>query len=441
MQTEYIASGEHYIASSESKLLKVLLGSCVGVAIYDKAARVGGIIHLLLPEPAALGSTWSLGSYATSGLPLFINTVLRAGAKAENLQAVVAGGALFGRISQQDIALNIGGRCVEKVHAILKERQIPIITEQSCGFSPSVLTLNTEHWQSEIVTRFEVASVSMPLHQPSSKEVEEAIRAISPIPQAALEVIHLVSSGDYDAAEIGRVIETDQVLTAKILRLCNSPLFGVKRTIDSIDAAVVILGGSHLMQMVAKTAIDSLLGERQGGGYAMLKGGLYKHAIGTAHTAKVIAGHHGRVNPAVAYAAGLLHDIGKVVLDQYFCHFRPLFYQSCDQSDHDLIELEQQFLGVEHQEVGLLLAQDWSLPESIAQAIAHHHHPEQAAGHFELVHIVYLADLLTTWYLAGLEFERLNTDTLQSRLRFLNITADQLPALIEQVPWNTLMYL
>jgi putative nucleotidyltransferase with HDIG domain len=440
MPIEYIASGDYYIAVSESKILKVLLGSCVGVAVYDKMANIGGIIHLLLPEPASLCSSWSPASYATSGLPLFINTLIRTGAKKENLQAVVAGGALFGRISQQDIALNIGGRCVEKVHAILKERQIPIMQEESCGFLPSVLSLDTSHWQSEIVTRFEVQPRPLSSPPPSSQEVAGAIRAITPIPQAALEIINVISCGDYETAEIASIIETDQVLAAQVLRLCNSPLLGLKRTIDSIDAAVVILGGSNLLQMVATAAIDSLLVERQDG-YAMLKGGLYKHAIGVAHAAKIIAGQNGLVDPGVAYAAGLLHDIGKVVLDQYFSLFRPLFYQNHDQLEHDLIELEHRLLGVNHQEVGLLLAKDWSLPEAIAQAIAHHHHPEQAASHSALVHLIYLADLLSSWYLAGMEFERINTDALHSRLLFLNISPAQLPDLIEKVPWKTLMYL
>ena len=70
-----------------------------------------------------------------------------------------------------------------------------------------------------------------------------------------------------------------------------------------------------------------------------------------------------------------------------------------------------------------------------------HHHPEQAESHLELVHLIYLADLLTSWYLAGMEMERINTDALQSRLRFLNLTPNQLPDLIEKVPWKTVMYL
>lgn len=440
MLTEYIASGDYYLAAAERKLLKVLLGSCVGVALYDREANLGGIIHLLLPEPASLGSTWSPASFASTGLPIFINTLLQAGAKRERLQAVVAGGALFGQVSRQDIALNIGGRTIEKVHAILEGQQIPIFKEESCGFAPSCLTLDCNSWQSEISPRFETPLASSPPRQPDRQQIAKAIQTITPIPQAALKIINLIFEGDYDANEIARAIETDQVLAAKVLRLCNSALFGSKRPIDSLDEAVLILGGNNMLQLVGTAAVDSLLAERQGG-YAMLKGGLYKHAVGVAHAAKLIAADLGLGNPGVAYAAGLLHDIGKVVLDQYFASFQPLFYQDQDKTDPDLIDLEQQLLGMNHQEAGLLLAKDWGLPESITQTIAHHHHPEQAATHQELVHLVHLADLLTTWYLAGLEIERINTGALHSRLRFLRLSPDQLPALIARAPWKKVMYL
>lgn len=439
MPTEYIASGDYCIAVSEPKLLKALLGSCVGVAIYDKTANIGGIIHLLLPEPATLGSSWSPCSYATSGLPLFINTLLHFGAQAENLQAVITGGALFGGISQQDIALNIGGRCVEKVHEVLRERQIPIIKEESCGFTPYSLTLDTTSWQSEIVSRFDTPSTYQPPPPPNSQELAKAIAAITPIPQAALTVINLISTSNYETAEIARIIETDQVLAAQTLRLCNSPLFGIKRIIDSLDEAVIHLGSSHLLQMVATSAIASLQVTRPGG-YAMLKGGLYKHALGVAHAARLIATETGLVNGDTAYTAGLLHDIGKVVLDQYFACFNPLFYRE-ELPHSDFIDREHHSLGTNHQEVGHQLARDWNLPSSIAQAIGHHHHPEQASSHQALVHLIYLADLLTSWYLTGLEFEQINTAALSSRLRFLGITPPQLPALIEKIPWKKVMYL
>lgn len=440
MQTEYIASGDQYIAVAEHKILKALLGSCVGVAIYDQGANIGGLIHLLLPEPASLGSSWSPGSYATTGLPLLIDGLLKAGAKKENLQAVVAGGALFGRISQHDIALNIGGRCVEKVHDLLREYHIPIVKEESCGFSASVLTLDTREWRSEIITRFESPAPMNELQQPSRQEVLAGLWSLAPIPQNSLKIVHLLSDGDYEVDEIVRTIETDQVLAARILSLCNSALFMPREEIDSLTSAVLLLGSGHLLQMVVTAAVNSLLADHHDG-YAMLKGGLYKHALGVAHAAKIIAHDCGLVATGVAYTAGLLHDIGKIGLDRHFASFRPLFYQRHSPVNTDLIDMEHQLLGIDHQTVGMLLASEWGLPKSIAQAIGHHHAPEQAQSHPELVHIVYLADLLTSWYLTGMEFERINTDALLSRLRYLGVNASQLPSLIERVPWKTIMYL
>ncbi len=440
MQTEYIASGDHAIVVARRKQLKVLLGSCVGVALFDRDADVGGMIHLLLPEPASLGSSWSPGSYATTGLPLFINGLLKAGAQMENLKAVVAGGALFGRISQQDINLNIGGRCVEKVHALLRDLRIPIIREESCGFAPAIMTLDTATWQCEITTQFETNPMAKVPPQPSRQELLSALRAITPIPQTALKIIHLISADDFLTDEVAATIETDQVLAAKVISLCNSALFMAKQPIDSVNEAVVLLGSSHLLSMVATAASEAILSGNQSG-YAMLKGGLYKHALAVAHTSRLIAQEHTQENPGVAYTAGLLHDIGKVGLDHYFTTFRPLFYQDHDPVGSDLILLEHQLLGTDHQQVGLLLADEWGLPPSITQAITHHHAPEQAQSHRELCHLVHLADLLTSWYLAGQEFERINTDSLHARLHFLGITPEQLPALIERVPWKTIMYL
>lgn len=440
MQTEYIASGDHYIACAQAKFLKVLLGSCVGVAIFDKRSDVGGLIHLLLPEPACTSSSWSPGSYATTGLPLFINGLLKAGAKMENLQAVVAGGALFGRISQQDINLNIGGRCVEKVHSLLRDLSIPIIREESCGFTPAIMTLNTTDWRCEITTQFEGSPLPQVPPQPSRQELLLALKTITPIPQTALKIIHLISSEEYETYEVAATIETDQVLAAKVISLCNSALFMVKHPVDSVSEAVMLLGANHLLSMVATAASEAILSGNQAG-YAMLKGGLYRHALGVAHTARLIAQEHTQFSPGMAYTAGLLHDIGKIGLDHYFTSFRPLFYQDNNLPDSDLISMEHQLLGTDHQQVGLMIATEWGLPPSITQAIAHHHAPEQAEGHQDLCHLIYIADLLTSWYLAGQEIERINTEGLPNRLRFLGISPEQLPALIEQVPWRTIMYL
>jgi len=121
------------------------------------------------------------------------------------------------------------------------------------------------------------------------------------------------------------------------------------------------------------------------------------------------------VPPTLAYTAGLLHDIGKVVLDQYIASASPLF-NSVMQKEIDFLELENKHLKVNHTEVGSKLAIKWCFPESLVDTILHHHYPENGTQNPELTHMVYIADLLMARFQAGLELEQLDTDRLSSRL-------------------------
>ena len=95
-------------------------------------------------------------------------------------------------------------------------------------------------------------------------------------------------------------------------------------------------------------------------------------------------------------------------------------------------------LGTDHSEVGANLALNWSFPESLVETIRHHHNPEEAQQHNELVHIVYLADLLMSRFHTGLELERLNTDALAARLETIGLSISRFPALVDHIPLKVL---
>src|SRR5208283_5353735 len=94
--TEYVGTGSLSVSGPQDVVLVALLASCIGVALFDREARVGGLFHVPLPEPIGSGNPWQPESYASTGLPLFIDTLCKAGAKKEKLEAFVAGGALLG---------------------------------------------------------------------------------------------------------------------------------------------------------------------------------------------------------------------------------------------------------------------------------------------------------------------------------------------------------
>jgi putative nucleotidyltransferase with HDIG domain len=169
-------------------------------------------------------------------------------------------------------------------------------------------------------------------------------------------------------------------------------------------------------------------------GYSLCKGGLYYHAIGTAIIAEKLAAMTGKANQELAYTAGLLHDIGKVVLDQYITSAYPLFYRNMIENEQNFSESEKAILGVDHSEVGGKLAEKWSFPITLSDSIRYHHIPEKATLNPELAHIVYLADLLMSRFHAGFEIERLSTENLTMKLDTIGLTTERLPDLVDLIP-------
>jgi putative nucleotidyltransferase with HDIG domain len=165
---------------------------------------------------------------------------------------------------------------------------------------------------------------------------------------------------------------------------------------------------------------------------------MYHHAVGTAVIAEKLADITRKVDPSLAYTAGLLHDIGKVVLDQFVNSGFPLFYRQLNDEGKNFSEVEKQVLGTDHSEVGASLALNWSFPESLVETIRSHHNPEDARQHNGLVHIVYLADLLMSRFHTGLELERLNTDALAARLETIGLSISGFPALVDLIPLKVL---
>ena len=192
----HVASGSFEVGNTQPRLLQAFLGTCVGVAVFDATAGVGGMIHLLLPEPV---SSWSVDQpekYAATGMPLFLKQLLNLGATRESMQAVVAGGALVGPLTPQDMSLDIGGRTAEKAYIALHTEGIAVKRAETGGFFTCCLELDMQRWTCEI----RPAGFDISLHEPDSikpvtDDVQQAIETIRPIPQVALKVLRIIEDG------------------------------------------------------------------------------------------------------------------------------------------------------------------------------------------------------------------------------------------------------
>jgi putative nucleotidyltransferase with HDIG domain len=436
--TNYIKNpvppGYSVISGRKNEILNAYLGTCVGVTLCDREANVGGLIHLILSEPTDMSNSEHPENYAITGLPMFVDTILKRGAVRDRLEATVAGGALVGPLSELDMELDIGGRTIEVVEKILRSKKIPIKQVETGGFFSCKLGLNLLNWESHI------DPISMPsvddeitLERPSKDQIARTIDAVRAIPQIVLKVIRMIQDEKSHMAVVAREMRQDQVISAKVLRMCNSAYFSRNRSIDSIDRALILLGEKQTLKLILSSAFEDFL-SNSGQGYSICKGGLFYHAIGTAMVCEKLAGLTGIIAPDTAYTAGLLHDIGKVVLDQFSGNAYPYFYRRTQLEGDELITVEREAFGISHDEAGEMLARRWSLPDSIVDVIRNHHCPENSSDNIELSHVVYLADLIMSRIMVGHELERLDTESLVSRLERIGFRADQFASIVDNIP-------
>ncbi len=430
----FVSSGSFEASTKDSVIFQAFLGTCVGVAIMDKTAGVGGLIHLLLPEPVSIAGTDKPEKYATTGIPLFLKRLIKLGATPANMKAVVAGGALVGPLSPQDINLDIGGRTTENAYRILHEAGISVERSETGGFFSCSVELDMQTLACRIEpTGLDAAQEPATGALQGKADIGKAIETVRPIPQVALKVLRLIQDEACDISRIAEEVKKDQVLSAKTIQVCNSAIFAKPRDVVSLDHALVFLGKEQFIRLVISAAVKSYY-EQCGNGYSLCKGGLYQHSIGTAMIAERIVGLTKTTSPANAYTAGLLHDIGKVVLDQFIAAAYPMLYRDFQNMGTDMIGAETKALGMNHIEAGGLLAEKWALPAPLSDVIRFHHTPEKSAVDKKLTATIYLADLLMSCFHSGLELERMEAKRLVDRLAILDLAPEQFKTLVDIIP-------
>ncbi len=436
---ETIPSGEYFITHKTDISAQAFLGSCVGLVVLDPEEEVGGLYHILLPEPSSKISVPEPKKYAVTGLPLFLADLEKTGAKRENMKAFLAGGALMGEVSDVDLSFDFGGRTTELVEQFLTENKIELVQEETGGYFGYKMTADFLNFTVDLSL---TGSNFMQRRRhdliPELEDIDTVIQKIKPIPQIALKVIRMIHSSEVSMTAIGEEIRQDQVLTAKIINLCNSAFFNPKNRIDTIDQAVVMLGERRILLMTFSIFTEYYYKDADNG-YSLCKGGLFQHALGVAKAAEEIARESKKVEVELAYTAGLLHDIGKIVLDQWVDHFYPMFYRNLyNDQNLTLVDVEQKVFHIDHTQAGAKLAQMWDLPEKLAYAIEFHHQMDKYETYPYLMHIINLANLLVSSFKAGLVLNKFEEKNLMESIHFLGLDSNQILNILERIPFNNL---
>jgi putative nucleotidyltransferase with HDIG domain len=211
----------------------------------------------------------------------------------------------------------------------------------------------------------------------TAQELVAKVKNLPPVPHAALKLVSLLDQPAVSNTEVVQTLRCDNVLTAKLLRACNSPYFGLAEPVASVDQAVFLLGHQQILHIVLTIAFGSAMVVPLPG-YAVEASELWHHSLVTATASEMIANEFTDLNvePPVAFTVGLLHDIGKLVLSQTLT--ADLQVKIRKLIEHDKLaraEAEKAVLGTDHGEVGAVLLQSWHLPDDVVEAVANHHQP------------------------------------------------------------------
>jgi putative nucleotidyltransferase with HDIG domain len=221
-------------------------------------------------------------------------------------------------------------------------------------------------------------------------EVARHLDDLPSLPAVVMELLGAIDQEDADIAVLARKVAHDQALTAKTLRLANSSSFGLQVKVTTIQQAITYLGFQTTRNLITAAALTGCFPQGRCPGFN--DKAFWRHSIAPAVCARVLA-RHLRLSQEVAFTAGLLHDIGRLVLVTTW----PERYQEVlawrALHDSTVLDAERAVLGVDHVQAGVALGTHWNFSETILLAIGHHHAPDTPGAGF-LATIVHVANAM-----------------------------------------------
>lgn len=214
------------------------------------------------------------------------------------------------------------------------------------------------------------------------------------VPATLARIIQITNSPDASAEKVAAVVMLDQSLATKVLRIANSALYGRRVRAETISDAVVTLGFSSIRNLAASASVvDALFPKQMFPGFSW--DDMWVHSVTCAVGSEVIYSRVARTSGAeVAFVAGLLHDVGKLILARALPERFRQVVEACKDYNFTMSQAERNLLSTDHAKIGGELAQGWQFPEILCDGIAHHHSPQDACEHEDIARAVGAANML-----------------------------------------------
>ena len=239
-------------------------------------------------------------------------------------------------------------------------------------------------------------AVQMPTARPKPGEIERRVDACPALPSLSSiskALQDLLFAEQRFSAQISEIIRRDPSLTSRLLRLVNSVYYGLEMPVNTIEEAVFYLGIRQIRQLITVTPIIEDF-QRLTGRCEFPWREFWQHSIGTAILTREIISTVQAPPDDSDYVAGLVHDVGKIVMAWSFPDHFATIHREAARGEKDLLEIENEILGMDHARLGALYLERHHLPERMIKAAQFHHQPENADAHAAVIAAIQIADLM-----------------------------------------------
>jgi putative nucleotidyltransferase with HDIG domain len=218
------------------------------------------------------------------------------------------------------------------------------------------------------------------------------IEELPTLPVVSQRILELMADEDASNRDIALLVENDQSLALKIMKLANSAFFGSLTKIASLEQAMIKLGMNEVRSIVLAVSVYDFFSNSDSGIFDRKR--FWKHGIVCSHTAKYLGASYRTENDTL-FISGLVHDMGKAVLDEFFHDEFLSIINYLELKKCTFSEAEKAVIGLTHSQIAAKLLNQWKFPDIIVQQILYHHSPWEDKNNEKGSIMIYLADIIT----------------------------------------------
>lgn len=258
--------------------------------------------------------------------------------------------------------------------------------------------------------------------------LKQYIEKMPSLPTSVAKVLEICNNPRTSPADLNKVISLDPVLMGKVMKLINSAYYGLSQEITSLVRAIIMLGINTVKNLALSTAVLSNLGKKENFNSLNMEG-FWKHSLCVGVTSKLIARKR-NIDQKIHeeyFIAGLLHDIGKIPLNNKFSEEFVISMSESDREQKALYKAEKNVFGLSHSDVGGMIIDAWKLSAGVNDSVTYHHNPEIYTGKLkDIVFTVTAANFFANYFEVGFSGDRFPEKVQPAIFQHLGITMDDL---------------